>query len=274
VNLMRQRALMRRVRQVFIDRGVDPFIWVHTSNFMAPHAIGACQVAMFGEDRAPTATMDYVDTAPEALFRAIGRSQKFGLAPIWMNQVGRGGGTAKGPLHRMARQVCGWCWMFDTSVELHTTVRGRTQQWQRVHWGIDRDDVRYHPYWKQKLVKTDDDVIVSVWTRPGSALLQIFNLARATKTAGLSLDARKLGLQAGAKVFDLVSTPTLAALKKTLQQYDAGGIKDPAEVRTLQDACGKAGAEPYKLEELKVVGGPTGVQIVVPARDFALLVAQ
>ncbi|HYW81351.1 MAG TPA: glycoside hydrolase domain-containing protein, partial [Thermoguttaceae bacterium] len=136
VNLMRQRAFMRRVRQAFIDRGVEPFIWVHTSNFMAPHAIGWCQMAMFGEDRAPSATSDYIDTAPEALFRSIGRSQKFGLPPIWMNQVGRGGGTAKGPLNVMARQACGWCWMFDTGVELHSVVRGRPQQWQRVHWGI------------------------------------------------------------------------------------------------------------------------------------------
>ena len=275
VNLMHQRAFMRRVRQVFVDRGVEPFIWVHTSNFMAPHAISSCQVAMFGEDRAPTATTDYIDTAGEILFRSIGRSQKFGLAPIWMNQVGRGGGTAKGPLHRMARQVCGWCWMFDTNVELHTVSRGRAQQWLRVHWGIGADDVKYHPYWRQALVRTaDKDVIVSVWTRPGSALLQVFNLARTGRKARLTLAPAALGLKRDAKVYDLESLPALAALKRQLRAYDAGTIKGQAEIRTLHNACRTAGAEPYKLGDLKVVGGPQGVRIDIPPRDFVLLVAE
>jgi hypothetical protein len=275
LNLMLQRAFMRRVRQVFVDRNVEPFIWVHTSNFMAPHAISWCQVAMFGEDRAPTATVDYIDTAPEVLFRAIGRSQKYGLAPIWMNQVGRGGGTAKGPIHRMARQVCGWCWMFDTGVELHAASRGRAQQWQRVHWGIDKDDVRYHGYWKQNLVQSaDDDVIVSVWSRPGTALLQAFNLARSNKMARLTLDAKALRLKGHAKVYDLESTPALVALKEKLRQYDAGKIQDQAELRQLQRACTETGAEPYRLADLKVAGTPQRVQVDIPARDFVLLVAE
>jgi len=272
VNLMRQRSFMRRVRQTFIDRDVAPFVWVHTSNFMAPHAISFCQVAMFGEDRAPTATNDYIDTAPAVLFRAIGRSQKYGLVPISMNQVGRGGGTAKGPLNRMARQVCGWCWMFDTGVELHSVSRGRAQQWLRTHWGIAKDDVRYHPYWKQKLVATDEeDVIVSVWTRPGTALLQVFNLSRKAKTARLGIDPKTLGLKAGSKLYDLESSPELAALKMQLQQFDIGKITDPTEVRQLLSACRQAGEAPYQVEKLKVLGE---LKMEVPARDFVLLLAQ
>jgi len=275
VNLMLQRQFMRRVRQVFVDRGVDPFIWVHSSNFMAPHAIGWCQVAMFGEDRSPSATSDYIDTAPEVLFRAIGRSQKYGLPPIWMNQVGRGGGTAKGPLNRMARQVCGWCWMFDTNVELHTTARGRPQQWLRVHWGIDRDDVRYHPYWKQQFVQSgDDEVIVSVWTRGGSALMQVFNLARTRKTARLMLDAKALRLPPTARVYDLESSPPVAALEDALRQYDAGGTTEASKLRGLQNACNETGAEPYQLDQLKPVGDSRQARIAIGPRDFALLVVE
>jgi len=271
-NLLMQRALMRRVRQVFVDRGVEPFIWVHSSNFIAPHAISWCQMAMFGEDRGPTATVDFVDTAPESLFRAIGRSQKFGLPPVWMNQVGRGGGTAKGPLHRMARQVCGWCWMFDTGVELHTVSRGRPQQWQRVHWGLMRDDVQYHPYWKQTLVESsDDEVIVSAWTRPGSAMLEVFNRARSPKTVRLKLDPRGLGLKGGAKVYDLESTPELLTLKQELAAFDAGRVTDDGQVRQLMNSCRTAGQEPYELSGLKAVAG---ARVTVPARDFVLLVAE
>jgi len=274
-NLLMQRAFMRRVRQIFADRGVEPFIWVHSSNFMAPHAISWCHMAMFGEDRGPTATVDFVDTAPESLFRAIGRSQKFGIPPIWMNQVGRGGGTAKGPLHFMARQTCGWCWMFDTGVELHTVSRGRPQQWQRVHWGLMRDDVRYHPYWTQELVRTnDDEAIVSVWTRPGSMLLQVFNLAHAPKTVRLRLDPKMLRLDDNAKVYDLESIPELRNLKQRLAAFDAGRVTDDGEVRELTNACRAAGAQPYEASNLKVVGSATGAQITIAPRDFALLVAE
>jgi len=274
-NLLMQRAFMRRVRQVFIDRGVEPFVWVHSSNFMAPHAISWCQMAMFGEDRGPTATVDFIDNAPASHFRAIGRSQKFGIPPIWMNQVGRGGGTAKGPLHRMARQTCGWCWMFDTGVELHSIVRGRPQQWQRVHWGLMQDQVRYHPYWTQKLAEAaDKDVIISVWTRPGSALLQIFNLAHSPKTVQLKLDSGALRLGSAAKVYDLESTPELLNLKQQLAAFDAGRVADDGPVRELMKLCDTAGQKPYELSQLKIVGNATTARIAVGPRDFALLVAQ
>jgi hypothetical protein len=219
--------------------------------------------------------VDYIDTAPPVIFRAIGRSQKYGLAPIWMNQVGRGGGTAKGPLHRMARQVCGWCWMFDTGVELHSVSRGRPQQWQRVHWGIAEQDVRYHGYWKQELVQDpDDDIIVSVWARPGTALLQVFNLARAQKTARLTIDAKALRLKGGAKVYNLESGPALTALAEQLRRFDAGQVQDSAQVRELQNACRAVGAEPYRLEDLKVIGDSQRAQIQIPPRDFVLLVVE
>jgi hypothetical protein len=209
------------------------------------------------------------------LFRAIGRSQKYGLPPIWMNQVGRGGGTAKGPLHRMARQVCGWCWMFDAGAELHSVSRGRPQQWQRVHWGIAAGDVQYHGYWKQTLVQdADDDIIVSVWTRPGTALLQVFNLARSPKTARLTIDAKALRLKSAAEVYDLESGAAFAALGQQLRRFDAGQVQDAAEVRRIQDACRSVGAEPYRLKDLKAIGNSQRAQITVPPRDFVLLVVE
>jgi hypothetical protein len=192
-----------------------------------------------------------------------------------MNQVGRGGGTAKGPIHKMARQVCGWCWMFDTSVELHSVSRGRAQQWQRVHWGIDKDDVKFHPYWKQKLVTApDEDTIVSVWTRPDTALLQVFNLSRNKKAVQLTLDAKKLGVPTTAKIYDLESRPDLATLRNQLRPYDAGTVTDPAKLRELQNACRTAGADPYQLEDLKVVGDAQRARIEMPPRDFVLLVVE
>jgi len=270
VNLMPQREYMRRVRQVFLDNKVEPFIWVHSSNYMAPHAISWTDVAMFGEDRGPTETVDFIQTAPEVLFRTIGRSQKFGIAPIWMNMTGRGG---VGGMHFLSRQCCGWAWMFDTTAEMHTAVRGRYEQALRVAWGIDQNDVEYHPYWKQTLVKTNDEnFIASVWTRPGTALVQVFNLNFKEDTnVRLAIDAKALGLGANVKVYDLESERHFAPLKAQLEKAD--GLDAQAK-RSLQNSLSSPNVDELDLDTLKTVGDARSAAFSVPPRDFLLLVIE
>lgn len=76
------------------------------------------------------------------------------------------------------------------------------------------------------------------------------------------------------KVYDLESGPSFAVLKQRLPQHDAGQINGPAEINKLQDACGKAGPQLYRFEELNVVANPVGVRFAVPPRDFAVLVGE
>mgnify|MGYP006281898843 FL=1 len=268
INLMRLRRYFRRVRQTFINHGVEPFIWVHSSNYMAPHTMSWAHVAMFGEDRSPTAANDYLDVVPPILFRAIGRSQKFGLPPIWMNQVGRGGD----PLSFLARQVCGWCWMHDTGAELHPVARGRAQQGLRIQWGIAKPDVTYHAYWTQQIVTTgDEDYIVSIWKRPDTALLQVFNLKKdaSPSTVNLAFDADELGLGGGFTVYDLESAPRVAELKKQLARYDAGEVKGG---RPLLKKLQRTHQPNFNLKNLRRVGDQEGATVTIAPRDFVLLV--
>jgi hypothetical protein len=277
VPLMQQRAFMQRMRQLFIDNKQVPFIWVHTSNYMATHAISAVDIAMFGEDRAPNEATDYIDATPAVLMRSIGRSQKFGFIPVWMDQTGRGGKPV------WSRLVWGWCWQHDTVPEYHSCDRTRPLVGLRVAWGIMEDDVQFVPYWKNAgAIKSDDpQFLVSAWTRPnGKVLLQILNHHKDNKTAAaVTLTPKALGLKDGFKVYDLESHPEWAAAKAEVAELQNLERTNPDDARKrAAEIHHKLGDEKrynaYALNKLKVVGNGSTFQVTVPPRDFVTLIAE
>jgi hypothetical protein len=281
VALLAQREFMWRMWQLFHDNGRTPFIWVHTSNYMAPYANGVANIAMYGEDRGPNDATDYIDNTPSVLFRSIGRGQKFGYVPIWMDQAGRGG-----YMHG-SRQVWGWVWMHDTVPEYHTCSFTQPTLGLRVAWGIAQDDVTFIPFWNNPAVKTGDDAfIASTWVRPprqdsgqaGKAMIMVMNLNKdpAKRKVTLTLDGAKLGLKAGFKVYDLESKPELVQSKALVQAWidgrkgpDAGKLMEATHPLTRNEKPFLR----YTLDELRVVGGAT-TAIEVTARDWAILIAE
>lgn len=286
VPLMHQRRFLYRMRQTFLNHGKEPFLWVHSSNFMAPYAIGAADVAMFGEDRVATATTDTFDAIPAALLRSIGRSQKFGFIPVWMVQAGRGGD----PMRHVARQTYGWCWMHDTVPEYHTSTRGWPLVKLRHAWGIDRDDVRFVPYWNNAAaVATEDpDVLVSLWLRPRggeggrpTAHALVTNLnppGSAVRTVQVTLKAAGLGVAADAKVYDLESQPELVAWEEALAEAERlraenesahrERIRELTRNRDIRDAIR------YDKNAWRLLGDVGTVAVDVGPRDFRALLVE
>ena len=181
--------------------------------------------------------------------------------------AGRGGDS----MAFLNRQVAGWCWMHDTSAEMHTSTRPWPQHARRVQWGLTEDDVSFHPYWKQTLVESGDaKILISVWTRPGWAFVQVYNKAREKRTAELALGGEALGLEGEPVVRDLESGPQLAAVLETLAARDAGeSVKD----ERLQDRLISVAKKDYAFDELERVGGAEA-SIEVDARDLRLLVVR
>jgi len=281
VPLMRQRRFLNRMRQLFLDNNRKPFIWVHTTNYMAPYAISAADVAMFGEDRVPTPAIDMIDAIPAALMRTIGRSQKFGFIPLWMVQAGRGGDGNR----FVARQTYGWCWMHDTVPEYHTSVRGWPLVYLRKGWGIDEDDVEFIPYWNNAgSVKTDDPkFIVSSWTRPGGrVLLQVMNLHHENEgktRVAITLNPEALGLPDQFTTYDLESQPELVAWEKRHREADRLRKLDPAanakRIAELTAGNSKIIDEiRYDKSLWQKLGTGATIKLSVPARDFKALVVE
>lgn len=282
VPLMRQRDFLNRMRQLFADNHRTPFIWVHESNFMAPHAISAADIAMFGEDRAPTLGADVIDTIPPALLRSIGRSQKFGFVPVWMNQAGRGnsGGARSG---FYGRQLYGWAWQHDVVPEYHTSTRGHALVALRQRWGIEKDDVRFLPYWNNDKALTTDDpkFAVSGWVRPhGKVLIQIMNLHKDQRdTVNLTLDLKALGLASDCKIYDVEQGPMLGKYTADMREADRLLLDElPASkerARQLLAAHRELDKKvSYRPEQWQLVGHGGSVQVHVPPRDFVTLVVE
>ncbi|HUU60135.1 MAG TPA: hypothetical protein VMZ50_11370, partial [Phycisphaerae bacterium] len=279
VPLMQQRRFLNRMRQLFLNHGRTPFLWVHTSNYMAPHAISAADVAMFGEDRQPTPMTDIMDTVPGLLLRSIGRSQKFGFLPLWMVQQGRGGSQWA----FAGRQTFGWFWIHDVVPEYHTVYRGRPLIALRAGWGIDEPDAGFLPYWNPagRYRTNDPKFIASAWTRPGGkVMLMVMNMhyAHEGKTKGtLTLNPAALGLAERYAVYDLESDPIVVDWLAKAARVDAleRENRDNETRKKLLTGLGDIDRTvKYDLSRLKrIAAGPT-VKLTVPARDFKVLVIE
>jgi len=281
VPLMAQRRFLRRMAQLFVKYGRDPFLWVHTSNYMQPAAIAPATIAMFGEDRAPNPLMDCVEAVPALLIRTLGRSQKFGFVPVWMNQVGRGGDQ----WDWLGRQFHGWCWLHDVVPENGNTYRARPLLPLRQGWGIDRDDVAFIPYWRSGGAFTldNDRILASAWVRPGGHVHMIlFNLYRqgeGPEETRLTLNPGALGLPDRFTVYDMTGEPDLATWEdgfRAIEREFRGDARAIADARSRRFNLPELGGftPTYDVKRFPILGhGPT-VSISIPPRDFVLLVIE
>ncbi|MFO7871981.1 MAG: DUF6067 family protein [Kiritimatiellia bacterium] len=288
VGLLHQRRLLYRTRQCMVDEGIPPFIWVHTSGMMAPYAIGAADIAMFGEPNIPTPQQDIMDNIRPAYMRIIGRSQKFGFIPVWMTMAGRGG--AQWSL--AGRQTFGWCWLHDTVPEVHTHHRGRPLVEYRQQWGIDRDDVAFHSYWNRNaVIPSDERFLASYWTRPhpddarkNTALLLVMNMnyrGGSNTEVRLTLDAKALGLPSGFKVYNMETMPQFVKREKILREcdrearYGAGSPEQDPMATLGRDLYFWRTGKPYDLDKLQTVSkGKSNFTVSIPARDFVHLLVR
>jgi len=297
VGLMLQRRFLHRTRQVLMDNDIKPFQWVHTSEVMAPYAISATDIAMFGEPNIPTPQTDIIDSIRPVYMRVLGRTDKFGFIPVWMTMAGRGG-----PQWDLAgRQTYGWCWMHDTVPEVHTHVRGDPLLHYREDWGIAEDDVAFHAYWKNAgVARTDDEkFIVSFWTRPHESddskkkvLMMVMNLhyrGEGKTDATVTIDPAAIGLPDDWKAYDLRTQPLYqkreAVLRKMDEEIDyrAKDLDGPSARERLgaglaawdTDNAEVKAASDLDTGELEVVsdGEPT-FKLSIPARDFATIIIE
>ena len=254
---------------------------------MAPYAIAAADIAMFGEPNIPTPQQDIMDNIRPSYMRSIGRAQKFGFIPVWMTMAGRGG--AQWSL--AGRQTFGWCWIHDSVPEVHTHRRGWPLVYYRQQWGIARDDVRFHGYWKQTAARpADDTFLASYWTHPrdnadgNTALLLVMNMhyRNEGKTrVKVTLDPDALGVGPDFKVYNIESMPgfvkreTVMRELDELAQYGARDIDRSPRKELGRNVVFWKNQPPYKLSELDVVSdGKTAFTVEIPARDFVHLVVQ
>jgi len=189
-NYLGLREMCKRIRHLFHQHGLDgPRLWFHTT---AGHPTYAWMpdISMEGENVEPTGLdNDYLECLPASRLRAIAMGRNLGTVPLVMTQAERHWDDNYSPF--CVPQMVGWLLAHDCLPE-------QSQFWDvlAVENQMWRDDVTFHPYWKegQGIESLTDDVICSAHVRRGHALLWIVNQSRSDRRAKISLDLKRLGL--------------------------------------------------------------------------------
>ena len=199
-----------RLRQIFAANGVpEPNLWLHTTGGQPTYAWFP-DVSMEAENVEPTNfENDYPAVMPASRLRATGMGVNLGAVPFAMCQADRHWKPEFGP--KLVHQFVGWVLLHDILPEQTTFwnyLSGEMQMW--------RPEIVFHPYWKNPKWSSDPDILVSAHAAKGQdATIWIFNTARVTKKAKVSLDFSKLGLDPkGLLAFD-AETGEPIALKKS-----------------------------------------------------------
>jgi hypothetical protein len=204
-NSLGMRDQLKRIRQVIIDHGKRPVVWLHTTANMQPHAWAFADVISDGESfmfTSPTdpdwidlwgsnpATPTCCDGIPWLM--SIGRGEKYGFVTAFLNEIRF---SHSDPAYTPAyRAMVGLEQLFDIN-----PVGSYEQQWKnymkpRVDFGITASDVAFHGYWEQTAITPDNSQVKSsYYGRTTSALAVITNLGEAY-SGNVTINAAGLGL--------------------------------------------------------------------------------
>ena len=208
-NLLGVRALLQRTRQLLLDHRKRPLVWLHTTASMWPHAWSFADVVSDGEafQFAKPGGADWIDLWGSKLLApvggpgasggpwllSIGRAQKYGFIPIFLNYI-KFYNAPEYP--RALRSMHALLTLLDIIPITYTP--GKLPQ-IKDDFGIGADDVAFHGYWRQKAVLAERaDVKASYYRRPRSALIVVANLGGQPYEGKLRIDLRSLGFRGAA----------------------------------------------------------------------------
>lgn len=203
-NLLGLREQLKRTRQIFLDHHKRPLVWLHTTANMWPHAWAFADVVTDGEgfEFNQPAAPDFIDLFGGKLLEAsagrgatggpwllsIGRAQKFGFVPVFLNRVK----FYNQPEYPQAmRTQHGLLTLLDIiPMSYHPGQLAQAKQ----AFGIGASDVRFHGYWDQTAVDTGHpEVKASYYSRSNSLLIVVVNLGNDSYEGTLRLNSQLLG---------------------------------------------------------------------------------
>lgn len=195
-SILGSREIVRRVREVLTDRRPDAHIMVHMSANVCIPMLSFADSMLDGEqyqgDKAPRD--DYLNVLPLDKWRAENTGRQWGLVPFFLPMFSPGENRrSPRPIERLMGLAlahdCGvwpvWC---NTQVVFDT--------WEALDkFGIV--DAEFAPYWTPNgITSLQPETVVSVYRKPGAALLVVLNTALTDTRARVKVDPQQLGLPA------------------------------------------------------------------------------
>lgn len=173
-NMRLDRIYNMREHALFLENGIKPRIFCHTTNGGQMISYPWVTAVLDGEANMVIANADYdfVDIYPPERMQAYGNPWNWGNTFYWMRLIQPG---KKDWQARQDRAYVGWTYLHD--VFSNNTGQTRGQRAAFFDWGMNDNRVKFWPYWRiAKVVFCDQPaVLVSMWTLPDRALLCAFN---------------------------------------------------------------------------------------------------
>ncbi len=212
------REVMRRARAVLSRRRPEAHILAHMSTTVCGPMLSFADSMLDGEQYNPAAvklTDDYQAIVPLAKWRCENTVGPWGVHPFFLPEFS--GAWRNQPVG--TERLMGLMLAHDTQPwPIWCQAKVIEDTWRRLDtFGIV--DAEFRPYWRPNGLRADSDsVLVSVYVRPGRALLVVLNTSQAERRAILSLDRAALGLPASgsASALDDGPPPGLADSRLTV----------------------------------------------------------
>lgn len=208
------RKLLQRVRQLFLDHGLRPLVWIHNTSTQTPHAFAFTDMMSDGEGymfETPT-DPDWVDTWGNRLLDpsvgdstdggpwllSISRAQKYGTIPVFLNYIKFFSlPTEYAAAMRQYHGLTGLLDIIPIDSRINTTTNAAPLLAAKEALGIGAADVTWQPYWTQTAVlPSRADIKASYWQRTASTLALVMNLGEAF-TGAVTVNLAGLGLTGG-----------------------------------------------------------------------------
>lgn len=189
------RRFLMRLSALMNDHGLMPGgIGLHSSNAYLLIAMPWVDAVLDGEYHFlnDASTMDWVDGYPTERMRAFSSPHNWGVGINWMQLVKFTDPERK---KKTLRAMAEYVWMHDSWLNPQITGFGKMPD-SILDWGLNQNEVIYHPYWRNSLVTTKDpDILVSTWQLSDRLLIGVFNNSRDKArpvNLKVDLDAAKL----------------------------------------------------------------------------------
>lgn len=197
------REMVKRLRWLFHDNGMEPLIWMHMTNTFYMPCLSFADLLMDGETAFPEwgEDRDFLRTWPMERLR-FNQADKWGVATNWMFKIGMAGGMMpnSGLRHfryQQYRALYGGLMANDVGVQFVPVPAIEAT-------GVFDDEARFVGYWSPEAAITTDarEVYASVYLLPAGqrgkagprAVAVIVNRSGSPRVVDLAVDPARLGL--------------------------------------------------------------------------------
>ena len=263
------REQLKRTRQLFLDHGRRPMVWIPIYKKMIPHAYSFVDVGSEGEAYWETTRKDggpdfiatwagnlqkpadtVADNSTGAWLLSTSQSQKFGIIPVFLNYLPH------------------WSTDYDKKLRSQYALLGlldiipyaTEHGWffkAKHDFGWDAPATRFHPYYRQREVRTDrDDVAVSYYRRGDRVLALVTNLGAEAYEGAVRFELAALGMREGSAMATRIDAAQPMVYNTTHKRWD----------HTQNTAM--------RRDPLEWASDGASLTVTIPSHDFSLIEVQ